>query len=169
MTTDTNQAPETQAKPKPAPVLRPSLKPAPSFRTSAKPLPARRLEVGSDLGKVCAETAKEAASGCMVQYFPMFGTVWFSYGKKQMGLIHILICCVAIPVGVYLSGLGGNAPFANILKFVAMVVGAWVVGFVLTAIGCIVGEAKNAKEVLRNIIVTVLIVCAFLVYYAFFD
>ncbi len=169
MTTDSNQAPETQAKPKPAPVLRPSTKPAPAFRTSAKPLPVRGPEAGSDLGKVLAAQAKDTASGCMEQFLPMFGTVWFSYGKKQMGLIHILICCVAIPVGVYLSGLGGMAPLANIVKFVVAVVGAWVGGFVLTAIGHVVGDAKNAKEVLQNIIVTVLIACALYVYFAFFD
>ncbi len=171
MTTTSNQTPAMPAKPKPAPAVR----------------PVPKLQTGSDLGKAAGKVVKGAGvvagtvvgeitgavkdgvESFMETYLPMFGTVWFSNGKKLMGLIHLLICCVGIPVGVYISGLGGNAPLAHILKFAAAVVGAWVVGFVLTLIGSIVGDAKNGKEALRNLIIAVVAACAFIVYEAFFS
>lgn len=119
------------------------------------------------VGPAAKDVAKDTANSCLMQIiyglFSFLGIVWFRNGKKLMGVLHLLICCVAAPVCAY-ACFTGRTPVAKLMGMVAAIASLWIVGGILTLIGIIVckrkiearekakAEAKPAKSMKERII-----------------
>ena len=102
------------------------------------------------VGTAVKDVAKDTANSCLFQILygilPFLGIVWFRNGKKLMGVLHLLICCVGAPICAY-ACFAGRTPFAKLMGMVYAIASLWVVGAILTFIGFIVCKRKiKARE-----------------------
>lgn len=105
-------------------------------------------------GNSGGEFAQELGTTILENFLPMLGIRWFVRCKTPiMGVIHILLCCIIVPVIVYnvMSGL---------FAIIGAIIGVFVTGWFLTFVADLYMEYQKGggKSVIQSLIAIVIII-----------
>jgi hypothetical protein len=173
----TLNVPHTGATPGPRP-LRTTSVPRQSLGSAGTPSEYGVTDFSKDVVKgvggaavgVATEVVTEAAKtffDFIEQWIiPFLGTCWFREKRPILGILHLLICCVAVPM--FVPQLLPLPPFLASLSSLVAVVCIWVSGFVLTFLGVMFADCKSVKDFLLRIILIAAAIGGFFIYDMYF-
>ena len=173
----TLNVPRTGATPGPRP-LRTTSVPRQSLGSAGTPTEYGVKDFSKDVVKgvggaavgVATEVVTEAAKGLFelieLWIIPFLGTCWFREKRPILGILHLLICLVAVPM--FVPQLLPLPPFLASLSTLVAIVCIWASGFVLTILGGMFADCKSVKDVILRIILIAIAIGGFYVYDTYF-